>query len=127
MAVIGEIRRDFFGMKNLTKRRNECREIVRAQVAPVGEVFCAGYLSSKGEKANPGYESWLLTEVPSLSTEGWVRLVLRVDKAGTSKFEFGWNGERLSRNSYTEKLGDYSPRLLKSLPHIIQNRAEVAQ
>jgi hypothetical protein len=111
-------------MKKLTKSRNECREIVRSQVAPEGEVFCGGYVSSKGEKANPGYESWLLTEVPAFATEDWIRLVLRVDRAGTSKFEFGWNGERLSRNYYTEKLDEHCPRLLKALPHIIQNRMD---
>lgn len=114
-------------MRKLTKIRNENREIVRAQVAPEGEVFCAGYLSSKGEKANSGYESWLLTEVPAFASEGWIRVVLRVDRAGMSKFELGWNGERLSRNYYTAKMEEVCPRLLKALPHIIQNRLDAPQ
>lgn len=102
--------------------RQKSRLAVRDQVAPDGELFVGGYLSGKGKSAAKGYESWLVTEMPKHDDSEWRRVHVRVDAAGTCRFDLTWNGERFAGGKTFEALQEKHPRLAKTALGVMQSR-----
>lgn len=104
------------------QHRQVSRLAVRDQDAPDGEAFVFGYLPKKKGKPTKGYEGWLITEMPEANFGGWRQVRVRMDVAGTCRFDLTWNGERFAGSKALTALEARFPKMAKTAQHTMEMR-----
>lgn len=96
------------------------RMAVRDQQPPEGEAFVFGYLPKKKGKPTKGYEGWLITEMPEANSGGWRQVRVRMDVAGTCRFDLTWNGERFAGSKALTALQDRFPKMAETAQRMME-------
>lgn len=102
------------------KSRELSRAVVRSQEAPEGENMVASYFPKKKGKPTKGYEGWVITEMPNVSESGWRQVRVRMDIAGTCRFDLAWNGDRFADSTGMRALQAKNPKMAKTTLFVMQ-------